>query len=81
MLTGETKEEYNSACEILYLEIYTDNPSLYELSKLKDPVANGFIDDLAKEVESTLSNIVKEEREKCQKGTHKRALELIDELK
>lgn len=80
-LTGETKKEYNSVCETFYLKIYTDNPSLYELSKLKDPVAEGFIDGLAKEVESTLSNIVREEKKKSQEETHKKALELINELK
>lgn len=81
MLTGETKKDYNSVCEAFYLKIYTDNPSLYELSKLKDPVAEGFIDNLAKEMEETLSNIVREEKEKSQKEIHEKALKLIDELK
>ena len=81
MLTGETKKSYNSVCETFYLIIYTDNPYLYELSKLRDPVADEFIDNLVKEMEETLSNIVREEKEKSQEETHKKALELINELK
>lgn len=81
MLKGETKKDYNSVCETFYLIVYTDNPFLYELSKLRDPVSDEFIDNLVKEIEETLSNIVREEKEKSQEETHKRALELINELK
>lgn len=80
-LKGETKKSYNSVCETFYLILYTDNPSLYELSKLRDPAADEFINELVKEMEETLSNIVREEKEKSQEETHKKALELINELK
>lgn len=74
------KEEYNITTAY-YIELYSDNKALIELSQLRpDPLAIHFLSDLIVKARIKLLEVTKEKRDKDREQTRKRAMELIDEL-
>lgn len=63
-----------------YLDLYTDNESLLEMSKLKCREAKDFIQNIADAVKQKLIESEAESREKEEKESRERYFELLKEL-
>lgn len=76
---AEVKSEY-SITEACYLNLYSDNEDLIELSKVYDPLAKEFFEKLAEEAKESIKKAVRDREEKEAEREHNKALALIEKL-
>lgn len=78
-IKAQVCQEFNLT-HFYYLELYTDNESLFEMSKLQCQEAKEFIQNIIDTVKQKLIEDETKLKEKEEKESHEKYLELLKEL-